>query len=88
MAGLNPNSSPANDYVRDKFLPEVRLRMRARHKQEVFSYGNFRNADPDSLILGWETYDPRPRFGTNWTGSGAACRFSARRIRMSISGPG
>src|SRR6185436_18620802 len=67
-AGLNPNSSPANDYIRDTFLPEIRLRMRARHKQEIFSYGNFRNADPDSLILGWETYDPRPRFGTNWTG--------------------
>ena len=67
-AGLNPNSSPANDYIRDKFLPELRLRMRARHKQEVFSYGNFRNADPDSLVQGWETYDPRPRFGTNWAG--------------------
>ncbi|HEV8198307.1 MAG TPA: M14 family metallopeptidase [Gemmatimonadales bacterium] len=67
-AGLNPNSSPANDYIRDKFLPEIRLRMRLRHKQEVFSYGNFRNADPDSLVLGWETYDPRPRFGTNWVG--------------------
>ncbi len=67
-AGLNPNSSAANDYVRDKFLPEVRARMRARHKQEVFSYGNFKNADPDSLALGWETYDPRPRFGTNWAG--------------------
>lgn len=66
--GLNPNSSPINDYVRDKFLPEIRARMRARHKQEVFPYGNFRNADPDSLILGWETYDPRPRFGTNWAG--------------------
>lgn len=67
-AGLNPNSSAANDYVRDKFLPEVRARMRARHQQEVFSYGNFKNADPDSLVLGWETYDPRPRFGTNWAG--------------------
>ncbi len=67
-AGLNVNSSPANDYVRDKFLPEIRARMRSRHKQEVFSYGNFRNADPDSLALGWETYDPRPRFGTNWVG--------------------
>lgn len=67
-AGLNPNSSPANDYIRDKFLPELRLRMRARHQQEVFSYGNFRNADPDSLAQGWETYDPRPRFGTNWIG--------------------
>lgn len=66
--GLNVNSSPANDYIRDKFLPEVRARMRARHKQEVFSYGNFRNADPDSLVQGWETYDPRPRFGTNWAG--------------------
>ena len=66
--GLNPNSSDANDYVRDRFLPEVRSRMRARHRQEVFSYGNFRNADPDSLRLGWETYDARPRFGTNWVG--------------------
>jgi hypothetical protein len=66
--GLNPNSSPANDYIRDKFLPEVRLRMRTRHQLEVFSYGNFRNADPDSLVQGWETYDPRPRFGTNWAG--------------------
>jgi len=67
-AGLNPNSSAANDYIRDKFLPEVRARMRSRHQQEVFSYGNFRNADPDSLVLGWETYDARPRFGTNWAG--------------------
>jgi hypothetical protein len=65
-AGLNPNSNPANDYIRDKFLPEIRTRMRARHKQEVFSYGNFRNAD--SLEQGWETYDARPRFGTNWIG--------------------
>lgn len=67
-AGLNPNSSPANDYIRDKFLPEVRTRIRARHQQEVFTYGNFRNAAPDSLAQGWETYDARPRFGTNWTG--------------------
>lgn len=65
-AGLNPNANPANDYIRDKFLPEIRTRMRARHKQEVFSYGNFRNAD--SLEQGWETYDARPRFGTNWIG--------------------
>lgn len=67
-AGLNPNSSPANDYIRDTFLPELRTRMRTRHQQEVFSYGNFRNADPDSLTQGWATYDPRPRFGTNWGG--------------------
>jgi zinc carboxypeptidase len=66
--GLNPNSSPANDFVRDRLLPTVRERMRRRHGQATFSYGNFRNQEPDSLAQGWETYDPRPRFGTNWMG--------------------
>ncbi|HET7040583.1 MAG TPA: M14 family metallopeptidase [Gemmatimonadales bacterium] len=66
--GLNPNSPAANDWVRDHLLPDVRARMRARHHQETFPYGNFRDQTPDSLVLGWETYDPRPRFGTNWNG--------------------
>ncbi len=66
--GLNPNGGPANDYVRDHFLPTIRERMRRRHQQETFWYGNFRNQDPDSLVQGWETYDPRPRFGTNSMG--------------------
>jgi Zinc carboxypeptidase len=66
--GLNPNSGPANDFVRDRLLPKARERMRQRHQQQVFWYGNFRNQDPDSLAQGWETYDPRPRFGTNWMG--------------------
>ncbi len=66
--GLNPNSPAANDWVRDRILPEVRARMRARHRQETFPYGNFRDQTPDSLKKGWETYDPRPRFGTNWNG--------------------
>ncbi|HXE59038.1 MAG TPA: M14 family metallopeptidase [Gemmatimonadales bacterium] len=66
--GLNPNSPAANDYVRDRFLPAVRRRMRERHRWETFWYGNFRNQEPDSLVQGWETYDPRPRFGTNWVG--------------------
>ena len=63
--GLNPNSSPANDYTRDHFLPTVRERLRRRQKIETFPYGNFRNQEPDSLVQGWETYDARPRFGTN-----------------------
>lgn len=63
--GLNPNSSPANDYTRDHFLPLVRERLRRRQRIETFPYGNFRNQEPDSLVLGWETYDARPRFGTN-----------------------
>ena len=66
--GLNPNSPPANDYVRDWFLPTIRERVRKRHHEEMFWYGNFRNQDPDSLTLGWETYDARPRFGTNLMG--------------------
>jgi Zinc carboxypeptidase len=66
--GLNPNTNPATEFVRDRFLPLVRERMQRRHSQQTFSYGNFRNQDPDSLTLGWETYDARPRFGTNWMG--------------------
>ncbi len=66
--GLNPNDTPANAYVRDQFLPEVRQRMKSRHGMAIFPYGNFRNQAPDSLVLGWETYDARPRFGTNWAG--------------------
>ena len=66
--GLNPNDTPANAYVRDRFLPTIRQRMKSRHGLEVFPYGNFRNQMADSLVLGWETYDARPRFGTNWTG--------------------
>jgi hypothetical protein len=73
--GLNPNSPASNEYVRDRFLPAIRERMRQRHRQETFWYGNFRNQTPDSLTQGWETYDARPRFGTN---------LAAMRGRFSI----
>lgn len=63
--GLNPNSPPANDYTRDHFLPTVQQRLERRHGVKTYPYGNFRNQQPDSLIQGWETYDARPRFGTN-----------------------
>jgi hypothetical protein len=66
--GLNPNSNPASDYTRDRFLPMLRERMQQRYQQRTFPYGNFRNQEPDSLAQGWETYDGRPRFGTNWMG--------------------
>jgi len=66
--GLNPNGSQANRYIRDHFLPTIRERVRERHGKEIFDYGNFRNQNPDSLDQGWYTYDPRPRFGTNWFG--------------------
>jgi hypothetical protein len=66
--GLNPNGNPASDFVRDRLLPAVRERMQRRYRQAIFPYGNFRNQEPDSLAQGWETYDARPRFGTNWMG--------------------
>ena len=66
--GLNPNVNPATAMARDRLLPLVRKRMLERHQEKTFSYGNFRNQDPDSLTQGWETYDARPRFGTNWMG--------------------
>jgi hypothetical protein len=63
--GLNANRNPANDYTQNTFLPLVRERTLKRHKVATFPYGNFRNQDPDSLILGWETYDGRARYGVN-----------------------
>jgi hypothetical protein len=66
--GLNPNEGPANRFVRERLLPEVRRRVKARHGYETFWYGNFRNQEPDSLTQGWETYEGTPRYGTNWVG--------------------
>lgn len=63
--GLNANRNPANDYTQNTFLPQVKERTAKRHKVLTFPYGNFRNQDPDSLILGWETYDGRARYGVN-----------------------
>ncbi|HEV8178470.1 MAG TPA: M14 family zinc carboxypeptidase, partial [Gemmatimonadales bacterium] len=37
--GLNPNSNPATDFVRNRFLPVVRERMQKRHGQQTFPYG-------------------------------------------------
>jgi hypothetical protein len=64
--GLNPNPTPANAWARDTLLPLVAARMRQRHGRGTFSYGNFLNQHPDSIALGWATFDARPRFGTNW----------------------
>jgi hypothetical protein len=66
--GLNPNDTPANAWVRETLLPGVRERLRTQYRTETFPYGNFRSQHPDSLVQGWETYDARPRFGTNAMG--------------------
>lgn len=62
---LNP-ASPLGTYARDSMLPVLRERMRARHGFETFDYGDF--ISEDTLSKGWETFDSRPRFGTNYYG--------------------
>jgi len=70
---LNPAALFGGAYARDSLLPELRRRMRDRHKFEVFDYGNFSNTYGDEVLTdtvkrGWYTYDSRPRFGTNYYG--------------------
>lgn len=62
---LNP-ASPLGPYTRDTLLPILRARMKSRHNFETFDYGDF--ISDDTLSKGWETFDPRPRYGTNYYG--------------------
>jgi len=73
----SPSLSPAavfgGVYARDSLLPVLRERMRTRDGFEVFDYGNFISDQPGAIAdtsvhEGWATYDPRPRFGTNYYG--------------------
>lgn len=68
---LHPSAGPAGRLTRDVLLPELRRRMRDRHRLETFDYGNFAreygaDVTPDTMRHGWFTYDHRPRFGTNY----------------------
>jgi hypothetical protein len=70
---LNPAARVAGAYTRDSLLPELRRRMKARDRFEVFDYGNFdtqyeERDITDTTKSGWYTYDHRPRFGTNYFG--------------------
>ena len=70
----------AAPFVRDSLLPVLRERMRTRDGFETFDYGNFDRDErmfggpvagrdaADTTIRAWETYDHRPRFGTNYYG--------------------
>lgn len=51
-------------FVRTTFLPEVRAATFTNHGFRTFDYGNFSRGEEKS----WETYDHRPRFGTNYMG--------------------
>jgi hypothetical protein len=47
-------------------MPVLRQRMQSRHNFATFDYGDF--ISDDTLSKGWTTFDPRPRFGTNYYG--------------------
>lgn len=63
---LNPAALIAGPYTRDTMLVELRRRMRERNGWEIFDYGNF--ISQDSARRGWFTYEPLPRYGTNYYG--------------------
>ncbi|MBL8898661.1 MAG: hypothetical protein JNM84_13575 [Planctomycetes bacterium] len=59
-------------FVRERLLPRARRAMQEQHGFATFDYGNF---DRGSAPSAWETYEHRPRFGTN---------YAALRGRMGI----
>jgi hypothetical protein len=65
-ASLNPAAVFTLPYTRDTMLVELRQKMLERHGFYVFDYGNFPREQ--GAATAWETYDSRPRFGTNYYG--------------------
>jgi Zinc carboxypeptidase len=62
---LNP-AAHLGVFTRDFVMPVLRARMQERDSVATFDYGNF--ISDDTLSKGWETFDSRPRFGTNYYG--------------------
>ena len=65
-ASLNPAAIFTGPYVRDTMLVDLRKTLLERHGFYIFDYGNFPREQ--GAPTAWETYDPRPRFGTNYYG--------------------
>ena len=57
-------------FARDSMLPALRQRLRARHKFEIFDYGNFSGDEGPGAAPGearsWNSYSHTPRYGTNY----------------------
>ena len=65
-ASLSPAALFTGAYVRDTMLPDLRKTLLDRHGFYIFDYGNFPREQ--GAPTAWETYDSRPRFGTNYYG--------------------
>ncbi len=73
---LSPNAHPGlDDYVREQLFPSVRAQLEARDGVRTFDYGILRYPPRErgsrgkrGTPIAWNTYDSRPRFGTNLMG--------------------
>lgn len=65
-ASLNPAAIFTAPYTRDTMLVDLRRTLFDRHGFYIFDYGNFPREQ--GAPTAWETYDARPRFGTNYYG--------------------
>lgn len=59
-----PGATFGGAWGHDSLLPEVRRRVKARHDIETFDFGDYPRRD--SVPTRWNTFDHRPRFGTNY----------------------
>ncbi|HEX8724021.1 MAG TPA: M14 family zinc carboxypeptidase [Gemmatimonadaceae bacterium] len=65
-ASLSPTALYTGPFTMDTLLPAVRRNLLARERIQTFDYGNVET--PPGMPRGWYTYDPRPRYGTNYYG--------------------
>lgn len=65
-ASLSPTALYTGPFTMDTLLPAVRRNLLARERIQTFDYGNVET--PSGMPRGWYTYDPRPRYGTNYYG--------------------
>ena len=65
--GLNPNGDGAIvAYQRDKMMPEIEAILEKNYGTPAIGYGGFR--DYKAPEQGWETFEPQPRYVTNYIG--------------------
>ncbi|MGB7297670.1 MAG: M14 family metallopeptidase [Candidatus Aminicenantales bacterium] len=65
--GLNPNGDAGIiAYQRDKMMPEIEAILEKKYNTPALGYGGFRDfRAPDK---GWQTFEPQPRYVTNYIG--------------------
>ncbi|MEW5902563.1 MAG: M14 family metallopeptidase, partial [Acidobacteriota bacterium] len=65
--GLNPNGDPnIISYQRDKMMPEIESILEKKYGTPALGYGGFR--DYRAPEKGWQTFEPQPRYLTNYIG--------------------